>query len=365
MKVGILGGGQLGMFLSIAAKQLGHTPLVLSPDPTASAKKFSDFTLGSLDDPTLLQGFARNLSVLTYEFEHLSVSVLKKAGVSPLLVPAIDALIVGQDRDLEKAKFRSLGMPTAPYLILRQETDLDAIANSIGFPCILKTTLQGYDGKGQRRVKSLEEAKQAWQDLAPHPLIAEQWVKFDRELSQIAVRSQSGEMAYYPLVENVHHDGILFSSVAPAPYTTPSLVTKAQSYVQRLMDELNYVGVLALELFQVQDELLVNEMAPRVHNSGHWTLEGAVCSQFENHIRAITGMPLGSTEVKLPTAMVNCVGEMPKAAVLNSIPGAAVYDYGKEARPGRKLGHLTFTAADEASLREKLNRFAESIGKKS
>ena len=285
----------------------------------------------AFDDEALLDRLADGASAVTYEFENVPVAAARRVGA----LPDPRALEEGQDRLREKELFRRLGIPTARFGTL-EET---------GLPAIVKGRRLGYDGKGQRVIRVAEP-------LSADEL-AEELVPFSRELSLIAVRARDGAVAFYPLVENVHRDGILRVSRVPAVDASEDLAQEvAQDFARRLLEELDYVGVLALELFEVDGTLLANEFAPRVHNSGHWTIDGAVTSQFENHLRAILALPLGSTEALGPCAMVNLVGAIPPLELLLALPGAHVHVYGKKPRQGRKVGHVTFVGASEETIAE-------------
>jgi 5-(carboxyamino)imidazole ribonucleotide synthase len=312
--VGVIGGGQLGRMLALAGIPLGLSFRFLDPSPDAPAAEVGELLVGAYDDPALLDRLAAGADVVTYEFENVPVSAAERVRA----VPAAAALEASQDRLVEKQLFRRLGIPTP-----RIEDEVET------FPAILKTRRLGYDGKGQRLVET-------WEGPGPSHVLEER-VSFDRELSLLAVRGRDGDTRFWPLVENVHEDGILRTSRAPAADAPQA---EAEEYATKLLDELGYVGVLALELFDVGGRLLANEFAPRVHNTGHWTIEGAATSQFENHVRAVLGLPLGSTESR-PSAMFNLVGAVPSAEDVLRIPGAHLHLYGKEARPGRKLGHVT------------------------
>ena len=326
MIVGVIGGGQLARMLGLAGIPLGLSFRFLDPSADAPAAEVGQLLVGEYDDPKLLDRLADGAAAVTYEFENVPVVAAERVGA----LPAAAALEVSQDRLVEKQLFRRLGIPT-PRID-------DEVAE---FPAILKTRRLGYDGKGQRLVD--------WWDGPDGSHVLEERVPFSRELSLLAVRAESGETRFWPLVENVHEDGILRTSRAPA-VDAPQAV--AEDYGTRLLDALGYVGVLALELFEVEGGLLANEFAPRVHNTGHWTIEGASTSQFENHLRAILGLPLGSTASR-PATMVNLIGTEPRASDLLRIPGAHLHLYGKEPRPGRKLGHVTLvdpTEEEEAAL---------------
>jgi 5-(carboxyamino)imidazole ribonucleotide synthase len=274
-----------------------------------------------------------------------------------VLPPAI-ALDVAQDRLREKELCRRLAIGTPEFASVDDRADLERAVKELGLPAVLKTRRGGYDGKGQATLHEPGDVERAWSELGDVPLVLESHVPFDRELSVLAVRGRDGATACWPLVENHHAGGILRRSFAPAPGAIERLQAAAEQLVGRLLDELEYTGVLAVELFDVHGELLVNELAPRVHNSGHWTIEGAVTSQFENHLRAILGWPLGSTTAIGVNAMVNCIGALPDPDAVLAIPGAHFHDYAKAPRPGRKVGHVTITAADADELRARVARLA-------
>ena len=330
--VGVIGGGQLGRMLALAGLPLGLSFRFLDPSPDAPAAEVGELIVGAYDDPQLLDRLADGAAAVTYEFENVPVGAARRVAA----LPAAEALEAAQDRLVEKRLFRRLGIPTAR---------IDAEVTT--FPAILKTRRLGYDGKGQRLVSSAPTGTVPG-SAADAEHVLEERVDFDRELSLIAVRGRDGDTRFYPLVENVHEDGILRLSRAPA---SDAPQARAEEYATRLLDALGYVGVLALELFDVGGELIANELAPRVHNTGHWTIEGAETSQFENHLRAILGLPLGSTAPRGAATMLNLIGSAPPLdALLGS--GARVHLYGKEARPGRKLGHVTLLDATDESVAE-------------
>jgi 5-(carboxyamino)imidazole ribonucleotide synthase len=320
--VGVIGGGQLGRMLALAGIPLGLSFRFLDPAADAPAGEVGELLVGAYDDPELLDRLADGADAVTYEFENVPVEAARRVGA----IPGAAALEASQDRLVEKQLFRRLGIPT-----VRIDDEVAV------FPALLKTRRLGYDGKGQRLVETREGP-------GPHHVLEER-VSFDRELSLLAVRGGDGDTRFWPLVENVHEDGILRSSRAPAEDAPQA---EAEEHARRLLDELGYVGVLALELFDVGGTLLANEFAPRVHNTGHWTIEGAATSQFENHLRAILGLPLGSTESR-PSLLVNLIGSVPRTEDVLAIPGAHLHLYGKEPRPGRKLGHITLVEPTRAS----------------
>jgi len=313
--VGVIGGGQLGRMLALAGIPLGLSFRFLDPAAGAPAGEVGELLAGAYDDPELLDRLADGAEVVTYEFENVPVEAARRVRA----VPGVAALEVAQDRLAEKRLLRRLGIPTA-----RIDEEVET------FPALLKTRRLGYDGKGQRLVEARPR---------PDPgHVLEEVVPFDRELSLLAVRASTGETVCYPLSENVHEDGILRRSRAPVADAPQA---EAEEYALRILDALDYVGVLALELFETSGRLLANEIAPRVHNSGHWTIEGAETSQFENHLRAVLGLPLGSTELRGTVAMWNVIGTVPRREDVLAMPGTHLHLYGKAARPGRKLGHVT------------------------
>ncbi len=260
--------------------------------------------------------------------------------------PGARSLEVSQDRVVEKETFRSLGIATPAFASVDTRDGLDTAVASIGLPAVLKTRRGGYDGRGQAVLRGPADLDASWEQLAGVPLILEALVAFDRELSIVAVRDGHGTIGCWPVVENRHEDGILRMTIAPAPRADAHLHARGDAIARSLLEELGHVGVLGVELFEVGDDLLANEFAPRVHNSGHWTIEGAATSQFENHLRAVLGWPLGDTQEMGPSVMLNCIGTMPERAAVLTVEGAHLHDYGKAPRPGRKLGHVTITGGD-------------------
>lgn len=356
VRIGILGGGQLGRMLALAGYPLGLQFRFFDPVAEAPAGQLAELVVGDYQDETSLIHFAQGLELLTYEFENVPVSAAQLLASRLNVFPPIKALEVAQDRVTEKTFFQNLNIPTPSfYPVLSKDDLLDGIER-IGLPCLLKTRRLGYDGKGQFVLGSVSDIELAWSSLSGQPLILEAFVAFEREVSILAVRSRTGELAFYPLVENHHASGILRKSLASAQGLTPELQAQAEAYAVAVMEQLNYVGVLAIELFQVEGELLANEMAPRVHNSGHWTIEGAETSQFENHLRAVLGLPLGSTAPRGYTAMLNLIGTQPEAAKVLRVPGAHLHWYGKEVRSGRKVGHITLRVDTMNKLEEGLRQ---------
>jgi 5-(carboxyamino)imidazole ribonucleotide synthase len=349
VKIGVLGGGQLGRMLALAGIPHGHEFVFLEPGGEA-VHGLGELIAASADDYTALERLTTSVDVVTYEFENVPVSAARVAASRVPLHPPAEALHYAQDRVHEKTFFRELGIPTARFVPVDLRADLDKAVGMLGLPAVLKTRRFGYDGKGQRVLRVPADLGAAWAHLAGTPLVLEAFVPFARELSIVAVRGHDGTEAFYPLVENVHRDGILRRSIAPAPGLTAELQSLAEAHARRVLDRLRYVGVLAIELFQVGEELVANEMAPRVHNSGHWTIDGAATSQFENHVRAIVGWPLGPTTVAGAAGMVNLIGRLPDPAAVLAVPNARLHLYGKASKPGRKVGHVTVVAPSHEAL---------------
>jgi 5-(carboxyamino)imidazole ribonucleotide synthase len=341
MRVGIVGGGQLGRMLALAAHPLGIDIVTLDPAKPSPASQVAPAIEGAYDDPDALNDLAAAADVATYEFENVPVESARFLEDRLPVFPSSVALEAAQDRVAEKALFERVGISVAPWSAANDPTELAAAIERVGAPAVLKTRRLGYDGKGQAVINDPLLAENAWRSVGETPAILESVVEFDRELSIIGARTRDGMTVFYPLVENLHRDGILRRTLAPAPGLTPKLQEVAEGHAHAVMAELGYVGVLAIELFQRGEELLGNEMAPRVHNSGHWTIEGAETSQFENHLRAVCGMPLGPARAVGSSAMVNIIGEVPDLRAVLAIPGAHLHLYGKQPRPGRKLGHIT------------------------
>ena len=337
--VGIIGGGQLARMLALAGIPLGYKFIFLDTYSTCPAADLGELIVAEYNDQEKLLELASRCDVLTFDFENVPASALDEIVKQVSFHPSVNALKTAQDRLSEKNLFKKLGIPTPECLSIESADDV-ATAFDFPFPAILKTRLLGYDGKGQVRIKNYADLEQAWNELGNNACLLEGFVNFDTEVSQIAVRAKDGEIRFYPLTENTHKNGILIES--NAPFKNNVLSALAQSYTSKLLEHFNYVGVLAIEFFVCSDALIINEMAPRVHNSGHWTIEGAVSSQFENHIRAITGLPLGDTSAVGSSRMLNCLGEMPSRDEILKDPAAHYHDYAKEPRSGRKVGHVTY-----------------------
>jgi len=355
--VGILGGGQLARMMAVAGAPLGLRFVMLDTVADACAGQVAPLQVGDYRDETALAAFAAKVDVATFDFENVpAASAEWLAGQVPVF-PNPRALAVAQDRLAEKTLFRELGIPVPDFAAIGSRAELDAALAQIGTPCILKTRRMGYDGKGQFRIKSAADADAAWSALGAQAasvgLIVEAFVPFQREISVVAVRGRDGEFRTWPLTENWHVQGVLSASLAPAQ-ADAALAQAAIAHAQALAERLQYVGVFALELFCRDGELLANEMAPRVHNSGHWTIEGAETSQFQNHLRAVLGLPLGSTRMLGHACMLNWIGQMPDAAPVLAQPGGHWHDYGKEAREGRKVGHATLREDSPAALAQAL-----------
>ncbi|MFO0946542.1 MAG: 5-(carboxyamino)imidazole ribonucleotide synthase [Planctomycetota bacterium] len=341
MKIGILGGGQLGRMLALAGYPLGFSFRFLEKENETPAGQVGEIQAGDYVDRKALDRFVVGLDVVTYEFENVPVEAARYLQDRVPVYPPPQALEVAQDRWVEKSRFRDLGIPTPRFAPVDSLADLQSAVQAMGLPAVLKTRRLGYDGKGQTVLRNPEDLEPSFKSLGSVPLILEEFIPFDREISILVTRGKDGKSSFYPLVENHHREGILRTSFAPAPSMTIALQRQAEKYGQALAASLDYVGVLALELFEVRGQLLANECAPRVHNSGHWTIEGSVTSQFENHLRAVAGFPLGSTDAIGHSAMWNILGTVPPLLPILEVPGAHLHLYGKEPRPGRKLGHVT------------------------
>jgi 5-(carboxyamino)imidazole ribonucleotide synthase len=353
--LGILGGGQLGYMLALAGYPLGLHFRFLDPSPEAPVGRIAQRVTAEYTDQAALEKFASGLELVTYEFENVPVEAANFLAERVPVYPPPAALEAAQDRLAEKNLFRKLGVATADFAAVSSSSELDAALKTLGLPAVLKTSRMGYDGKGQWILRTAQDVAKAKSEMPRAKFILERFVPFTRELSVLAVRSRDGETAIYPLVENHHRSSILRLSIAPAPHLDPAIQHSAENVAHRVLESLKYVGVLAIEFFEYQGELLANEMAPRVHNSGHWTIEGAVTSQFESHLRAVLGLPLGSTGLTGHCAMLNLIGDLPESAEVLAVPDAHLHLYGKSPRPGRKLGHVTLRAASPERLALRLS----------
>ena len=363
MKIGVLGAGQLGRMLALSGYPLNH--------------QFG-FTAKSNNDPSSLLGVVFNeqeadnsaeslinfADVITYESENTDVEIIRNISKSVEVFPGEKSLFISQHRGREKSLFNKLNIPCASYQTVNSLSGLILAVKNIGLPAILKTATDGYDGKGQFVILTDDQISDAWSSMNGVESILEGYVNFKRELSLIAVRGIDNDHKYYPLVENKHHNGILRMTNAPAENIDKELQETAEYYMRTLLDELNHVGVLTIELFETEQGLVANEIAPRVHNSGHWSIEGARTSQFENHVRAITGMPLGDTSALHPfCTMINIIGNIDDVDEVLVMPNAHLHLYDKEEREGRKLGHITITAKSKDELNSNINQLKHYLPK--
>ncbi|HVI98331.1 MAG TPA: 5-(carboxyamino)imidazole ribonucleotide synthase [Sphingomonas sp.] len=341
--IGILGAGQLGRMIAVAAAQLGYRCHIFAPSPGPGCDVAHDYTAAAWDDRAAVDAFAAAVDVVTYEFENVDLGVVDRLAQRVPVRPGKRSLEISRDRVNEKTCARELGGRTAPFAAVASRTELDAAIAGIGCPAILKTTRFGYDGKGQARLASAADADAAWEAIGGGPAVLEGFVRFDHEFSIVLARRDDGAMTSYAPPRNEHENGILRRSTLPAPAEIASQWTEAAALTGRIAEALGHVGVLTCEFFATADGPVFNEMAPRVHNSGHWTIEGARCSQFENHVRAICGLPLGDTALTASRIeMTNLIGdEAERWADLLAEPGARIHLYGKTVRPGRKMGHVT------------------------
>ncbi len=375
--IGILGAGQLGRMLALAAYPLGFELRCFDPTPNSPAAPLAPQTVASFDDASALAAFASGCDVVTYEFENVPLAAAAQiAAIVPVFPPPI-ALAIGQDRIEEKRFFQQLGCAVPQFAAVATRDELALAIAAIGYPAVLKTRRLGYDGKSQATVRDVAQLEAAWATLGGQPLILEAFIPFSRELSILAARGRDGAVVCYAPVQNEHRDGILRRSIAPAPGCPPDLLLQCERIATVALDALGYVGLLAIETFAVpkaapgrvtaaagdriggETQLVINEMAPRVHNSGHWTIEAAETSQFENHIRAVAGLPLGSAALRGAASMHNLIGFIPDQAAILAIDGAHLHLYGKAARPGRKLGHITLRADDVPQLAASVARLPD------
>jgi 5-(carboxyamino)imidazole ribonucleotide synthase len=361
MKIGVLGAGQLGRMLALSAYPLGHQMRFLAlseEDPSSLLGK----TFIHNNNPEMVSNFADSSDIVTYESENTDVTIVNEISKNTKVYPSDKSLYISQHRGREKALLDTLKIPCAPYQMVNSLDDLKSAIKNIGIPSILKTATDGYDGKGQFLIKSESQIDEAWEKMSGVDAILEGFINFKRELSLIAVRGIDGSLEYYPLVENSHHEGILRQTLAPAQNISVSLQNKAEEYMSSLLKEIKHIGVLTIELFESDDGLLVNEIAPRVHNSGHWTIEGAQTSQFENHIRAITESPLGQTTMTSKfSAMINIIGVHGPIQKVLETKNAHLHLYNKAERTGRKLGHITLTSNSIDELNKTIDSLKEYL----
>jgi 5-(carboxyamino)imidazole ribonucleotide synthase len=362
VRVGVLGGGQLGRMLALAGYQLGVEFRFFDPSSGAPVGQIGELISADYSDHAALERFLDGLDVVTYEFESIPLSTVRFVAERVTVFPPVAALEIAQDRLLEKNLFLELGIPTPPFALVDSLDDLRGATTRIGLPAVLKTRRMGYDGKGQVVIRDATSVDRAWKQLAGSSLLIEKYVAFQHEMSVIGVRDPHGCEVFYPPVENLHREGMLRRSVAPAPDATPETAALAIDYCRRLMDRLEYVGVLALELFSVDGTLLANEMAPRVHNSGHWTIEGAATSQFENHLRAILSLPLGPTTARGTSVMLNIIGHIPPVQSVLAVEGAHLHLYGKSPTEKRKVGHVTLVSQGVEGSEQRLRELSEALG---
>jgi 5-(carboxyamino)imidazole ribonucleotide synthase len=361
MTIGIVGAGQLGRMLALAGYPLGLDFLFLDRSADVPAAALAPVLAGEFTDRALLRRLARRCEVLSFDWENISVSALRAAtrGLGTRVSPPLRALAAGQDRLAEKRLFERLRIPTTRYAAVGSRPGLERACAHIGMPGVLKTRRLGYDGKGQALIRKRADIAAAWDALGGVPLLYEEFIDFELEVSALGVRGRDGGEALYPLTRNWHAGGILRLSVAP--WESPALERQARAHLRAVLRDFRYVGTLAIEFFVRAGRLVANELAPRVHNSGHWTIEGAVTSQFENHLRAIAGLPLGSTAATGHAAMVNLIGRMPPAAAVLAQPGVHLHDYGKRARPERKLGHCTLVAPTAVERNRRTRRLLRAL----
>ncbi len=361
MRVLVYGAGQLAQMMQLAAFPMGITVHAVD----VATRSVVDALTKQPVDISLEDAIAQ-ATVLTAEFEHVPEDLLAQADASGKLQPNQSSILVGADRVREKQLLTSLNIPNCEHAIVDDIKQLPSVVDALGDKLVLKASRDGYDGYGQWRLSDAAQlaelqASLADLDLKKVPLVVEKMTQFDRELSLLGARNPNGEIVFYPLAENLHHQGQLHLSVAPAPSVSAALQANAESQFVKLAEALDYVGVLAVEFFQCGDQLLVNELAPRVHNSGHWSQCGAVASQFENHIRAVCGLPLGAANALQPSAMVNVIGYGDSADDLRVLDDSQLHWYGKTLRAKRKMGHLNVTAPSYEALAEKLNRLADKL----
>lgn len=360
--IGIIGGGQLGRMMAIAAKQMGYKIAVLEPTLNSPCGQVADVEIeAAYDDREGAKKLAEVSDVITYEFENIDDETAEWLTAQTDFPQGADVLRVTQHRLTEKRTLESIGIPVAPFFAVEKVEDVKQAVAEIGFPAVLKTCRGGYDGKGQRVVKTKEQLEEAATELLSHgDCVLEAWIPFEREISVIVTRSRHGEVAIFPIAENEHRENILYRTSVPAA-TSEDVEKRAKEIAQKIVTDLNVVGTLAVEMFLLEDgTLYVNELAPRPHNSGHYTIEACETSQFEQHIRAVCGLPLGPTTLKSAVVMENILGEdvEPVLQSLFNLSDVKLHLYGKaDAKPKRKMGHLTATAQTVEEARQKLDRF--------
>ena len=349
--IGIVGGGQLGRMMALAAAKLDIQCVFLDPNADCCAAEYGELILAAYDDEVALKQLADKSDVITFEFESVPSAAVAYLSQFKPARPAANVLAVARDRWHEKSLFAELGIPLPKLGLVDSQADLDAAVQHVGLPAVLKTRTLGYDGKGQKVLRSAADVAGTFAELGSVPMILEGFVDFDYEVSAVVVRDTQGNCRFYPLALNEHRQGILHQSTALPDHP---LQAKAEAYSRKVLEQLDYVGVMAFEFFVQGDNLIANEIAPRVHNSGHWSIEGALCSQFENHVRAVCGLPVGSCEAPNPVAMINLIGALPAKSEICAIAGASYHDYGKEPKQGRKVGHVTVVAKEQAEFERAL-----------
>lgn len=354
MKIGILGGGQLARMLALAGYPLGLEFSFVDPAPDCCARHLGSTLHADYRHPAALTEWLQQVDIVTYENENIPVATAEWIAAHKPFYPAVAVLRCSQDRLLEKQLFQSLAIPTVAYIPVKTQADLLAAGETVGYPFILKTRREGYDGKGQFKINHSDAARQHSFQPLENGYIAEQFLPFEREISMIGCRSVRDEMVFYEVCENTHEQGVLVQTINRK---NDPLAELARKNVQKVLEHFAYVGTLVIEFFVRDNQLIANEMAPRVHNSGHWTIEGAVTSQFENHLRALMDYPLGITESTGHVWMGNLLGQIPPKTHLLSIPGLHLHDYVKAPKPGRKVGHVTYVSSqpvDEKALRQQV-----------
>ncbi|MBD1550255.1 5-(carboxyamino)imidazole ribonucleotide synthase [Pseudomonas typographi] len=351
MKIGVIGGGQLGRMLALAGTPLGMSFAFLDPAPDACAAALGEHLRADYNDQAHLRQLADEVDLVTFEFESVPAETVAFLSQFVPVFPSAESLRVARDRLFEKTLFQNLSIPTPAFADIQSQAGLEAAVANIGLPAVLKTRTLGYDGKGQKVLRSGADVEGTFAELGSVPCLLEGFVPFTGEVSLVAVRGRDGETRFYPLVHNTHENGILRLSVASDAHPLQAL---AEEYAGRVLEHLGYVGVLAFEFFEVDGGLKANEIAPRVHNSGHWTIEGAECSQFENHLRAVAGLPLGSTAKVGESAMVNFIGEVPPVAQVAAVADCHLHHYGKAFKAGRKVGHATLRCSDSDTLKKRI-----------
>lgn len=345
--IGVVGGGQLGRMMALAAAKLDIQCVFVDPNPDCCAARYGELIQAAYDDQAALKQLADRADVITFEFESVPSEAVEFLSRYKPARPGAKALEVARDRWNEKSLFADLGIPLPKLGLVDSQHDLEKAVASVGLPAVLKTRTLGYDGKGQKVLRVPSDVPGTFSELGEVPMILEGFVDFDYEVSAVVVRDSQGRCRFYPLAHNEHRQGILYQS---SVRYDPVLQEKAEAYSQLVLESLDYVGVMAFEFFVKGNELIANEIAPRVHNSGHWSIEGALCSQFENHVRAICDLPVGSCEAPNHVAMINLIGALPKKADICAIAGATYHDYGKQPKPGRKVGHVTIVQSDKAAF---------------